>query len=327
MKESNAFDTESSVLKKMKKRDKHGFWLDFFKNPSPFFENNPKYSPVIGLILVILLFSILALVSFLEPVSVSAFAPVSFSFETAAQYLEILVTVFLAVLFLPLIYFEEKRRKKIDFVEERIPGFLRDLSALVENGLTVQEALRDLSNPPNNFFLKEIQLMGFKMRSGIPFEKCLDDFGKRYHSKLIRRAASVIDIAEKSGGQMSLSVSSAAFDLQEFVNAQKERASRQNTYGAILFLSFFIFLGVSILLIRQFNSMYSAAESSSIFGSPESVSDMSVLICRLLLIQAFFLGLTAGKFKTGVMVTGLKYTVLLMVVVCVSFAAGTNVFR
>ncbi|MDV0447139.1 hypothetical protein MsAg5_10140 [Methanosarcinaceae archaeon Ag5] len=316
MKKSETFDTEISVLRKLNKREKYGFWMDLFKNPMSFFEQNTKYSIAIGFIFLIPFATVVGTIHLLPEMP-----PI---LKEAAGSLEIMATASFLILFFPMIYFEDKKRRKIDFVEEKMPGLLRDLSTLVENGLTVQEALLSLSDPPNNFFLKEIRLISLKMRAGISFEKCLDDFGKRYQSKLIRRAASVIGAAEKSGGRPALSVGSAAFDLQELVNAKKERESKQNTYGVILFISFFIFLGIAVLLVRQFTDLYSSA---SAFITSGSVSDMAILIGRLLLIQAFFLGLFAGKLKTGTIASGLKYSGLLMAAVCISFAAGTDIFN
>jgi hypothetical protein len=158
------------------------------------------------------------------------------------------------------------------------------------------------------------------MKSGIPFEVCLGDLGKRYDSELIQRAASVLDAAEKSGGKMALSLNAAAFDLQEAVNLKKERSSKQNIYGTVLFLSFFLFIGIMILLIHQFGSM-SVLTSQTI--SQSSVFEIAVIIYHMLLIQSIFSGATIGKFTKGKAAAGLKYSFGMMFAVEISFwAAG-----
>jgi hypothetical protein len=46
---------------------------------------------------------------------------------------------------LPYIYFQEKHQKKIETAEEKLPGILHGLSDLIAGGLTLQEALTEIS--------------------------------------------------------------------------------------------------------------------------------------------------------------------------------------
>jgi len=236
-------------------------------------------------------------------------------------------------LFLPFLYFEEKRQKRIESAEFRIPSLLMDLSNLIAGGLTLQDALTELTafetrgenqkHIPKNqdVFLQEFQLISLKMKSGLPFEFCLNRLGERYDSKLIQRAASVIEAAEKSGGLMELSIEAAAFDLLETVSAKKERESKEAVHGTVLFLSFFMFIGIALLLISQFNAMNSILSAGSAVAS-SSLTDAARFIYHILLIQAFFSGLTIGKFKKGNVTAGLKYSFWLMFTVWMAFSVG-----
>jgi len=203
-----------------------------------------------------------------------------------------------------------------------MPSLLRDVSNLIAGGLTIQEALAEVSDSEktktkNDFskaFFQNIHLIGLKMRSGIPFENCLDQLGKQYQSKLIQRAASVIEAAEKSGGLMSLSIDAAAYDLTEIVHMKKERDSKQAVYGLVLFASFILFIGIAVLLIYQFKFMNLVLSSASFdFGV------VNQMIFHLLLIQAFFSGIMIGKLRKGNSTFGMKYSFMLLFLTWAAF--------
>ncbi len=317
-------DTDFSILKKMKKREDYGFLFDFLRNPFFYFELTPSSAFIPGMVFSIIVFAIIQIV-FKNSDLINGFKIFS-----AFQTVETIFLLTASAFFLPYIYFEEKHQKRIETAEEKLPAFLHSLSDLIAGGLTLQEALTEISKEPNqphsklkkkkeSFFENEIKLIGLKMRSGIPFDTCLDGFGKRYDSKLIQRAASVISAAEKSGGLMYLSIDAAVYDIREAVNLKKERDSKQSVYGAVLFISFLLFIGIAVLLILQFDSMNAFMSQTSPL---ETGGESAILIYRMLLIQAFFSGLMTGKLKKGKTAAGLKYTFMMMFAVWISFTAG-----
>ena len=321
------YDDEITISKKMKFHEKYGQLFGFVRHPAVYFEKEPALSFTVGTILSAFVF-VLYYFLFLRPETFFGFAA-DFSSYSIILFFKSAETILLIHSFffvLPFIYYNEKHRRKIESAEEKIPSLLKDLSDLISGGLTLQEALIELSaadsarfSSKQNIsdpFLGEIRLIGMKMRSGIPFETCLEDLGKRYDSDLIQRAASVIDAAEKSGGKMALSLDAAAFDLQEAVNLKKERESKQNVYGTVLFLSFFLFIGSMILLIRQFHGMSALADQTF---SQTAVFETTNIIYHMLLIQSIFAGATVGKFSKGNAVDGLKYSFGMLFTVEISF--------
>lgn len=317
-------DDDFSILKKMKRREDYGFLNDFLKKPFFYFEQKPLLAFIPGTVFAVIILTFI-LILFKNP-ELTTGLQITSVFQSVEAVL--LLTAF--AFFLPFIYFEEKHQKKIEASEEKLPAFLHGLSDLIAGGLTLQEALTEISKESNqphlklkkkkeSFFENEIKLIGLKMKSGIPFDTCLDSFGKRYDSKLIQRAASVISAAEKSGGLMYLSIDAAVFDIREAVNLKKERDSKQSVYGIVLFISFLLFIGIAVLLILQFESMNALTSQANTL---ETADESAILIYRMLLIQAFFSGLMIGKLKKGKTAAGLKYTFMMMFMVWISFTAG-----
>ena len=329
-KNSEFDDDDESILKKLDFHEKYGRLFDFFKNPFEHFERELALSFIFGAGAVLFVFIFYYLIFLGQEPLFDFFAAEKLAdifdssfINSVSRYLKSAETIVLLLSFtfcLPFIYYSEKHQRKIDFAEEKIPSLLRDLSDLISGGLTLQESLIELSSQEfsnaSDSFLPEIRIIGNKMKSGISFETCLEDLGRRYDSKLIQRAASVIDAAEKSGGKMGLSLNTAAFDLQEAVNMKKERQSNQNVYGIVLLISFLLFIGIMILLIRQFQHM-SLSMSQSMM--PESILETAFIIYHMLFIQSFFAGLTIGKFASGKAVTGLKYSFGMMFAVWITF--------
>ena len=321
--EGGVDDDDISIRLKMKNREKYGFYFDFLKNPSDVFEQQPKLSILLGILIsgFVFLFFHFSSPFFQNFSFFNGFVDSFILYFISAESVFIFT---LSALFFPYIYFENKHRGKMEFVEEKIPGFLRDLSNLIAGGLTIQEAFSEISKnkETDSFFDDEIRLIGLKMKSGLPFDFCLENFGKRYDSTLIQRAASVISAGEKSGGLMYLSIDAAVFDLQEAVNLKKERDSKQSVYAIVLLISFFLFIGIVLLLIHQFKSL-------SLFTSQDLTSGVTVdaakLLYHMLFIQAFFSGLMIGKFKKGKIAAGLKYSFFMIFSVWISFFIGGGV--
>lgn len=318
MKAERRTDDEASILRKIRHREKYGKLIDFFRRPFYHFEQAPELSFIWGGILS----GAAVLSAYVLFFSQAAF-PVSW--PAGIFSLESLLLLAALSFCLPFIYYEEKRQKRIETVEENLPAVLRGLSDLIAGGATLQQALAQISAKTNAVFVspskksltlsEEMHLISLKMKKGLSFEFCLKDLGKRYDSKLIRRTASVISAADRAGGQMHLSIDAAVFDLQEAVHLKKERDAKQSVFGTVLFLSFFLFIGIAVLLIRQFDSMASLSETSV----PNTLNESTELIYRMLLIQAFFAGLMTGKLRKGRAAQGLKYAFILMSSVWISF--------
>jgi flagellar protein FlaJ len=310
-------DTDFSISRKTKYHEKNAFWIHFLKNPFQCFLQKPVLSFSLGLLLSA--FPILIFYAFRSTLSFQSFlltflSPSHIAFIFSPVSLILFSFFFLC---LPFMYFEEMKQKRTQAAEENMPPLLRDISNLIAGGLTIQEALAEVSDIEkiktkdkiSKSFFQNIHLIGLKMRSGIPFEIGLEQLGKQYQSKLIQRAASVIEAAEKSGGRMSLSIDAAAYDLTEIVNMKKERDSKQAVYGIVLFASFVLFIGIAVLLIYQFQYMHSILSNSASF---EILGLTNQMIFHLLLIQAFFSGIMIGKLRKGNSTFGLKYSFLLL---------------
>ena len=330
LKKTITYDTDTSVSKKIKRREKNAFWIHFLKNPYQCFLQKPIFSLLPGLLL-----SAFAILFFYVFHSNFSFHPILLTFLTSSgvEFIfspESLILFSLFLFCLPFMYFEEMKQKRTEAAEENMPPLLRDVANLIAGGLTLQEALAEVSDPEkiktkNGFskaFFQNVHLIGLKMRSGIPFEDCLEQLGKQYQSKLIQRAASVIEAAEKSGGLMSLSIEAAVYDLTEIVHMKKERDSKQTIYGFVLFASFVLFIGIAILLIYQFQFMNSVLSTP---GSFEILGLTNRMFFHLLSIQALFSGLMIGKLRKGNSAFGMKYSFMLLFLTWAAFLI-TSVF-
>lgn len=346
-KSGKKFDSDESVLKKILFQERYGAFFDFFRRPFFYFHKKPFLSFLIGL--------------------PAAFLFLFWTDSYFHREPESFLLLFLFISFLPFMYFEEIKQRKINFIEERMPSFLRELSEFCGSGLTLPESFEkaadsvdsrffEISNenqisnenrilnenrnsnkkskrnlnkksnrhpnrnlnsaPPGDFLTNEIRLMGLQMNAGVSFETCLEDFGNRYDSLLICRAASIIQVAEKSGGDISLTLDAAAFDFEESVFAKKERDSKQTVYAVVFSASFLLLVGVSVLLIFQFDAL-SGLSPTSVLN--DSYPQMNRIIFHLLFIQALFAGLMIGKLKKRNIFIGVKYSFLLMFFVWIAF--------
>ncbi|MBT3772781.1 MAG: hypothetical protein HOF90_07820 [Euryarchaeota archaeon] len=151
-------------------------------------------------------------------------------------------------------------------------------------------------------------------------------FADRVGTPLVQRAISLINEANKAGGKISDILVTAANDSREIKFLEGERARTISSYIAVIWVSFFVFLGVIIVLSKVFIPAISGANSGEGDDSDASIGNMTIRkIDPLFFLTVFFYGVTmqamgngsmAGLMATGRLTSGLKQAGM-MIVVCI----------
>ena len=141
--------------------------------------------------------------------------------------------------------------KKIKSYEESFPNFLRDLAESQRAGLTLIQAINMSAKSDYGPLTKEIKKMDNQISWNIPVENVLNNFNKRMsRSKLITRSVMIMNQANKSGGNIEDTMESLAFNIESIKDVQKEKELLLNQQVIMIYAIFFIFLGITIALIK-----------------------------------------------------------------------------
>ncbi len=196
-------------------------------------------------------------------------------------------------------YLEYRRFSKM---ERKFPDFLRDLVEQLRAGMALPQALRVVSKNDYGPLSKEIKKIVSQISWKLTFEEAMLKFLERCRkSRVISQSILVILEAEKSGGKIDEVLEGVAAAVRRIDELEKEHRSRLRIQIITQYFVFYTFLIVIILLKNIL--------LPSLAGSPEKYE---LLFFHLILIQAFFAGILAGRIAEKSFVAGLKHSCFLI---------------
>ena len=194
-------------------------------------------------------------------------------------------------------------------IEENFPDFLRDISENIKVGMTLPQAVIATKKTDYGRLDPYLDKMAVQIDWGIPFNKILNNFAKG-KTTVIKRTVSVINEAIGGGGDTSQILDSIGSSMKEINDLRKER--QNSTYSQMLtgYIIFFVFLGVLVALQTFLIPSLNFAGS----GFTTLMVTYGILFKQLIIIQGFFSGMVIGKMSEGKLVSGLKHSIILMVI-------------
>jgi len=263
-----------------------------------------------------------------------------------------ILVIGIVILILPYYLFKFFEYKKIKTYESHFPNFLRDLAESQRAGMTIVQAIQETSKSDYGLLSREIKKINNQLSWNIPLEKVLNNFSKRMKkSRVIARSIMVIDQANKSGGNIEDTMDSLAGNIEMIRDVQEEKGTLLNQQVIMMYTIFFIFLGISIALIKflipmlqaqtqtqtsafgltQFQAnpcmqcsgneefacvgckIFNGVAAAFGFGSEEDpAAYYRALFFTMVLVQGFFSGLIAGQIGSDSVIAGIKHSMIMV---------------
>jgi archaeal flagellar protein FlaJ len=221
-----------------------------------------------------------------------------------------------------------EREKSEEFLD-----FTRSLAESVKTGTPVGKSIVNIANKDFGVLTPHIRKLANQISLGIPTSRALETFSLDVDNVVVKRAVSLIREAENAGGNIDSILDSTAESIYEIEKLRRERKaaiSNLVVQGYIIFLIFLV-----IMLIMQFKILPLTAGASGLgnlealesgaTGGGFSPKDLTRPLLYLLLVQGFFAGLTIGKISEGSLRSGVKHSIIL-VLLALLITSGANVF-
>lgn len=204
------------------------------------------------------------------------------------------------------------RQRRVRLLEERFPGFLRDLAAARKAGLTLEQAILMARRGDYGELGPEIEKMADQLSWKMPFEQVLQEFSDRVRTPLVERSVSLIQEASWTGGNIASVLEAAAKDAQEVQKTVTERHTTTRVYAGIVYIGFFIFLGVAAVLYTNLvpelvGAADQVGESGGDQGEIQGLNvnpDITLTDFRVFYFIAALAQATGGGFVAGLMGSG-----------------------
>ncbi|MCH2648574.1 MAG: type II secretion system F family protein [Candidatus Poseidoniaceae archaeon] len=231
----------------------------------------------------------------------------------------------------PASFYWEKVEKRKNEIEEKFPDFLRDMAEYWKGGLSMTVAVQTLVKSEYGALNDEVKKMSDQLSWGIKFSDVIKQFSERVGTPLVKRAITLIAEADRAGGKISDILVTAANDSREIKFLEGERSRAIGSYIAVIWTSYFVFLGVITLLGRIFIPAIASSNTGGEGGDSggANIGNMTIrAIDPLFFVTVFYYGVTmqaigngsmAGLMQNGRFSAGFKHSGMMIIVALIAF--------
>lgn len=226
-------------------------------------------------------------------------------------------------------FYIAREANRVRRLEERFPDFLRDIASSHKGGLTLHQSVTIAARGEYGPLTPEVRKMADQLSWNVSFHEALERFGARVETPLVQRAVNLILQADKSGGSTTDVLLAAARDAREIKNLENERRQTMSLYTIVVYITFFVFLGVAATLYGQFAPAIvesseavqgSALEAQRLTGSQSlSLRDYQLFYFVAAIVQGVGDGIVAGLLGSGKATLGLRHGFIMVAATYLTF--------
>jgi flagellar protein FlaJ len=222
----------------------------------------------------------------------------------------------------------EIEKYRLRRIEAEIPDFLDRMASVNEAGATVVDSIERLTRTDLGPLSPEIARTWRDIRWGADAETALRRMDARVRTPIVSRAVTLITNAMGASGDVAPVLRIAADEAQDTRLLRLERHQEMLTYLVVIYISFFVFLGIiAALTVAFIPAIESAGTSTAVGGGVNGVSTgvfpglrdvdtdaYELLFFHAAAIQGVCSGLLAGQLGEGSLYDGLKHATFLLAV-------------
>lgn len=201
-----------------------------------------------------------------------------------------------------------------------------------ESGMTMQGAIHLVSMSEYGALTPHIKRMDYRTSWNFQFIDAIRELGNELPLPLVKRSVDLIARASAAGGDIVEVLQAASKDAFEYVTLKTDRRNNMFIYVIIVIASFAVFLFVMLILVSSFlKTMSTLGAGTAEAGGPATPGfnlggfDLALYI-RVFshggMFQGFFSGLVAGVMGEGTVISGVKYSLLMLVIAWATFRFG-----
>lgn len=213
--------------------------------------------------------------------------------------LSVLILPFFTIpgLFTYIIVQQEKRAQEI---EKTAPDFLRQLSSMLQVGLSFENAMEDMSQYGEGPLYDEMRRTIIEIRMGRNFDDAWRAMSKRLKSKELERIFDMILDGRKSGSSISNVLFDVSDDLRDLLALKRERKSAVMMSVMFLIISAIVATPFAIGMVGVYSEfMQSYGMESEIIVMAPVAGEVYLVIHSVLV--AFIISLIMyGEIKKGI---------------------------
>jgi len=226
----------------------------------------------------------------------------------------------------------ELRKRRIQAIESAVPDWLDRLASVNEAGLTIVESIQRIADSDLGALSKELSRTATDIEWGADARTALRRLEIRARSAMVARSVTLITNAMSASGDIGPVLRIAANEAQDTRRLRRERRQEMVTYLFVIYISFFVFLGIIVALSVAFiPAIESAAASTGTGGATGGNAGPSItagplgglrevntagyqlIFFHVTAIQAVCSGIVAGQLGESRPADGMKHATIMLV--------------
>jgi flagellar protein FlaJ len=231
----------------------------------------------------------------------------------------------------PISYFHERNARYQRQINKELADVLQKLSSASGTGAKLSDNIKLVANSSTGILATELRRVENELYWNVSMNNALTRFANRVRNPRLTRVIKLLIESNTASGRVSDVLSVAAKDAQTAKELDARRLSSMTTNMVIIVFGYLIFLAVSVILITQLfpplaeaasvsSGVDSQAASGTIGGGWDFDLDESrMLFFHGILVQGLVSGTMAGKFGYDSALSGLKFTIIGMLLAVAVF--------
>jgi flagellar protein FlaJ len=288
-------------------------WLrERLADPAAVFRNYPPATLLVTLPLAILLAGGVVTTGLVEP------TPTGFIDDPVLTTGLLVIAPFLVVS-VPLSLFHEFARRREKEVSRRLPDALDILASANQMGVGLTEGLDLVARNLTGRLSTELRQVSNDIRWNHDIRRALLGLADRLRVSQLTRTCKILAEGSRSTGDLHRVLDIAAEDTRHRYRLARDRQQTLSSYTAVVIIGFLVYLAVIVIVNESFlgpiiGSGLTTTESGPVSISQGAVDAYRTLFFHSAIIQAVGTGLITGKLSDNRVLTGLKYSIALVLI-------------
>ena len=212
-------------------------------------------------------------------------------------------------------YIQKRRLKRY---EGEFSDFLFEISEMMRGGIDPIKSVNELSKSNLGSMTKHVRRATARMTFGKSFDYSMRQMASSLGGNLVNKYTDLLIHASFTGGNVSEILMKASEDMKKFINLDKEKEGNLKMYVIIIYIAQAILLLLSAVFMHYVLPSFEGVNLGMFFsglsgGAAIDIADTMIYTFHIVMINAFFVGLIAGKMSGGSIKFGLKHSAVLMI--------------
>lgn len=221
------------------------------------------------------------------------------------------------VIIVPSAILDFKHQRWLSAIEDQMPLLVRGVAESQETGMTLIRAFEKVvdNKMVSGPLAKEVKQMVVQMSWGTSFEDALTNFKNSINSPIVNRFCVLVLEASRSGGTIKKVFTATSGFMQEMKEIDRDTSAQMKPYIVVIYAAFAVFIVTAILLVQSFFAPLEGSQDVINSLSPGGgSSNFKDFFYQNMMVSAITGGLMAGKIGERRVASGLKHSILLIVI-------------